>query len=266
MRTAEIAALIKKIADEEISSRFRNLREDEVIFKEPGEFVTAADLAAEYALSDGLRTLYPQAIVTGEEDISKNPMRLVELLEADCGFLIDPIDGTNNFIKGNEKFAVMAVALQKGEVVASWIYLPAYEKLAFAEKGAGAFINNDRVSVPEAPANLHDLIGAAHINRMPEDLRSIARENLRKIAINKPAYCAGYDYVAITEGEKHFSAYYRTLIWDHLPGALIYGEAGGYVMGLDERPYTPRNDGTGLLCAPDEEVWRKLFMEIFLFN
>jgi fructose-1,6-bisphosphatase/inositol monophosphatase family enzyme len=77
MQTAKISSLIKKVADNEITPRFRNLREDEVLFKEPGEFVTAADLAAEFALSDGLRALYPNAIITGEEDISKNPMRLV---------------------------------------------------------------------------------------------------------------------------------------------------------------------------------------------
>lgn len=263
MRTDEISALIKLVAEEEVTPRFRNLREDEVIYKEPGEFVTSADLAAEIKLSEGLRKLYPDAIVTGEEDISNNPMRLVELLSADCGFLIDPIDGTNNFIKGNKKFAIMAVALQKGEVVASWIYLPAYNKLACAEKGAGAFINGKKIMLPDAPEILAEFIGAAHINRMPEAVRNVTRENLNKIALNKPAFCAGYDYVAITEGVKHFSAYYRTLIWDHLPGTLIYSEAGGYVMGLDGKPYTSKNDGSGLLCAPDEESWDRLKNGIF---
>ncbi len=263
MQTAKISSLIKKVAENEIAPRFRNLREDEVIFKEPGEFVTAADLAAEYALTDGLRAIYPNAIVTGEEDISKNPMRVVELLSADCGFLIDPIDGTNNFIKGNEKFAVMAVALQKGEVVASWIYLPAYNKLAVAEKGAGTYINDQRIEVPRAPQKMKNLIGAAHINRMPESIRLKTRKNLEQIKENRPAYCAGYDYVAITEGQKHFSAYYRTLIWDHLPGTLIYNEAGGCVRGLDDKPYTPRNNNAGLLCTPDRVSWNLIKSAIF---
>ena len=263
MKTDQISELIKKVAAAEISPRFRNLREDEVVFKEPGEFVTAADLAAEYALTDGLKELYPNAVITGEEDISKNPMRLVELLEADCGFLIDPIDGTNNFIKGEEQFAVMAVALQFGEVAASWIYLPYFDVLAVAEKGCGAYINGNITNVADAPENLNEYIGAAHINRMPEDIRNAARENLKQIKENKPAFCAGYDYVAITRGEKHFSAYHRTLLWDHLPGTLLYAEAGGYVMGMDGKPYTPRNDGTGLLCAPDEASWRKIKQDIF---
>ncbi len=263
MRTDDISDLIKRVAAAEITPRFRNLREDEIVFKEPGEFVTAADLAAEYALTDGLKSMYPDAIITGEEDISKNPMRLVELLSADCGFLIDPIDGTNNFIKGEEQFAVMVVALRSGEVVASWIYLPVFDVLAAAEAGTGAFINDEKVTLKPAPEKISAMIGAAHINRMPENIRKTARENLKKIKENKPAFCAGYDYVAITRGEKHFSAYHRTLLWDHLPGTLIYKEAGGYVMGLDGKPYTPRNDGSGLLCAPDKASWNKIKSAIF---
>ncbi len=263
MQTAKISSLIKKVADNEITPRFRNLREDEVLFKEPGEFVTAADLAAEFGLSDGLRALYPNAIITGEEDISKNPMRLVELLSADCGFLIDPIDGTNNFIKGDEKFAVMAVALQRGEAVASWIFLPSYNKLAVAEKGGGSYINDKRIEVPSAPQKMKNLIGAAHINRMPEPLRLNIRKNLQQIKENRPAYCAGYDYVAITEGQKHFSAYYRTLIWDHLPGTLILNEAGGCARGLDGQAYTPRHSSSGLLCTPDRMSWDLIKSAIF---
>lgn len=121
------------------------------------------------------------------------------MLSADCGLLIDPIDGTNNFIKGDEKFAVMAVALQRGEAVARWIFLPSYNKLAVAEKGGGSYINDKRIEVPSAPQKMKNLIGAAHINRMPEPLRLNTRKNLQQIKENRPAYCAGYDYVAITE-------------------------------------------------------------------
>lgn len=263
MKVDQISALIKDVADQEITPRFRNLKEDEVIFKEPGEFVTAADLAAEFAISEGIKALYPDAIITGEEDISKNPMRLVELLSSDCGFLIDPVDGTNNYIKGNERFAVMVVALRYGEVAASWIYLPVSDQLAVAEKGAGAYLNGTRTYVCAAPDELNDMIGAAHINRMPTEQKQKIRENLKKIKRNSPAFCAGYDYVALTAGKAHFSAYYRTLLWDHLPGTLLYSEAGGYARTLDGEQYVPRKDGAGLLCAPDKDTWMKIKNTIF---
>lgn len=263
MKIDEISALIKQVADEEISPRFRNLKEHEVIFKEPGEFVTEADIAAEKSLTEKLLTLYPNSIVTGEEDIAKNPRRLDELLKSDCGFLIDPIDGTNNFIKGDERFAVMIVALQFGEVAASWIYLPATNMLAVAQKGAGAYINGEKVILSSPITDISEMTGAAHITRMPKEIREQAAEKLKVFKENRPAYCAGYDYVCLLTGKKDFSVYYRTLLWDHLPGTLLYTEAGGYVMGLDDRPYTSKNDGMGLLCAANKDIWQNIKETLF---
>lgn len=263
MRVDDICSIMKRVSDVEIMSRFRNLKETEVHFKEPGEFVTAADIGSEKMLSKELQELYPYAVITGEEDIAVNPTKLQELLDSECGFLIDPIDGTNNFIKGNERFAVMVTALQHGQVGASWIYLPAQDLMAFARKGEGAFINDEPVKIKTDDKELSEMIAAAHINRMPEDIREKAKENLKNFKANDPGYCAGYDYVALLTGEKDFSVYYRTLIWDHLPGTLLYQEAGGYVMGLDGEPYTPKNDGTGLLSAPSQEAWQQINQTLF---
>ena len=264
MKVDEICRLIKKVSTEEILKRFRNLKETEVHYNEPGEFVTAADIASEKALISGLHELYPNALITGEEDISENPQRLNELLRADYGFLIDPIDGTNNFIKGNERFAVMIVALKHGSVDTSWIYLPASDIMAYATKGQGAYLNDKKITLSNKKSDLSELIGAAHINRMPKEIRDHAKEKLELIKENRPGFCAGYDYVSLLRGKKDFSVYYRTLIWDHLPGSLIYKEAGGYALGLDEKSYTPKNEGTGLLCAANEEMWHKIKNTLFL--
>lgn len=255
--------MIRQVADEEITPRFRNLKEHEVRFKEPGEFVTEADIKAERSITKKLLSLYPNSIVTGEEDISKNPARLDELIRSDCGFLIDPIDGTNNFIKGDERFAIMIAALQFGEVAASWIYLPAQKILAVCEKGSGAILNGEKVSLKAPITDISEMTGAAHITRMPKELRIEAAEKLKAFKENRPAYCAGHDYVCLLNGRKDFSVYYRTLLWDHLPGTLLYQEAGGYVMGLDGRSYTSKNDGTGLLCAASEDIWYKIKETLF---
>ena len=157
----------------------------------------------------------------------------------------------------------MIVALAKGKVIASWVYLPAKDIMTFAVKGEGAFINDEKITLRTPKTELHDLIGAAHINRMPQGVREHAKEKLRLIKENRPGFCAGYDYVSLVCGKKDFSVYYRTLIWDHLPGSLIYQEAGGYALGLDGQPYTPKNEGKGLLCASNEEMWHKINNEIF---
>ncbi|MDG1437956.1 MAG: inositol monophosphatase [Emcibacteraceae bacterium] len=263
MKVEEISTLIKQVADAEILSRFRNLKETEVYFKEPGEFVTAADVAAEKALCAGLKKLYPQAIVTGEEDIAENPKSMHELLNAELGFLIDPVDGTNNFIKGNERFAVMIVALRKGAAVASFIYLPAKDMMCYAIKDEGVFLNEEKIILKTPVLSLEKMVGAAHINRMPSDVRAVAKEGLSYIKENKPSYCAGYDYVSLLNGSKDFSAYYRTLLWDHLPGVLLFTEAGGYARCLDGKEYTATGDSIGLLCAANEKIWHKLKQTLF---
>ena len=259
----KISSVIRQVADEEILPRFKNLKEHEVCFKETDEFVTEADIEAERSITEKLLFLYPNSIVTGEEDIAKNPARLDELIKSDCGFLIDPIDGTNNFIKGDERFAIMIVALQYGEAAASWIYVPTKNMFAVAEKGGGAFINGQKITLKAPITDISEMTGAVHITRMPKELRVETATKLKAFRENRPAYCAGYDYICLLNGRKDFSVYYRTLLWDHLPGTLLYKEAGGYVRDLDGRTYTPRNDGTGLLCAANEDIWLKIKDKFF---
>jgi fructose-1,6-bisphosphatase/inositol monophosphatase family enzyme len=259
----KISQFIKDVSAQDILPRFRNLKEHEVIIKEPGEFVTEADLAAEISLIRKLSSLYPTSIISGEEELVKSPEKLAELIASPLGFLIDPIDGTNNFIKGNERFAVMVVALQYGVTAASWIYQPYTDKMAVAEKGSGAFVNDEKITLAAPPENVDQIIGAAHINRMPDELRAKVRENLKVFKENIPAFCAGFDYVSVAESKKHFSAYNRTLLWDHLPGTLLCEEAGGYVRGLDGKKYTSKNDGDGLLTAPNEDLWHQIFETMF---
>ena len=263
MKIEKVGTLIKEVAEEEILPSFRNLKEHEVILKSEGDFVTKADLAAEKLLASKLKALYPDSIITGEEDIAASPSKLDELLKAPLGFLIDPIDGTNNFIKGDERFAVMVVALRFGETVASWIYLPVSMKLAMAEKSSGAYLNDNMIILKNAPPEIPEMIGAAHLNRMPVELRDSARKNIRNFKNNIPAYCAGYDYIRLLEGDIHFSAYSRTLLWDHLPGTQIFQEAGGFVRQLDGKIYSSLNDGEGLLSASDEMTWHNIKNAIF---
>ncbi len=264
MKTEKIGALMKEVAEEEILSSFRNLKEHEVILKSEGDFVTKADLAAENLLTTKLKDLYPGSLITGEEGIAASPSKLDELLKAPLGFLIDPIDGTNNFIKGDERFAVMIVALQCGETVASWIYLPVSGKMAMTEKGSGAYLDDNKTILMDAPQEITDIIGAAHLNRMPAELRDAARKNIKKFKENAPAFCAGYDYIRLLESKIHFSAYSSTLLWDHLPGTLLFQEAGGYVRQFDGKIYSSLNDGEGLLSASDEATWHKIKDTIFL--
>jgi len=264
MSIERITDLIVDIAKTEILPRFNKLKPEDITAKSPGDMVTIADTETEKALTQELSRLYPAADIAGEESIAKNPDSLRHIITSDQAFLIDPIDGTNNFIKGDEKFAVMLTQLRQGKVVAAWIYLPALDKMVVAEGGGGAYLNGGPIKISAELRDSAKLIGAAHITRFPENLKKIARDNMKKIAKNSPAFCAGYDYVALVEGKKDFSIYYRTLPWDHMPGGFIFAEAGGYVRTLFHRSAYGINDrDTGLLSANSEDDWLKIRELIF---
>lgn len=264
MSMDQISSFIVEVAEQEILPRFGNLSQSDITAKSPGDMVSVADIEAEKSLSAKLSNLYPHALIAGEESIAENPGLLNAAISADRAFLIDPIDGTNNFIKGDVRFAVMVTEMHKSEVVAGWIYLPVSHKMAFARKSAGASLNGKKITLPLPKSDYASLTGAAHINRFPEKMRAIAKGNLKKFKENCPAFCAGYDYVSLLEGRKDFSVYYRTLPWDHLPGSLIFAEAGGYVRTLfDSSVYTVHDQEKGLLSARDEEQWHKIREMIF---
>ncbi|WP_321391174.1 inositol monophosphatase family protein [Emcibacter sp.] len=258
-----IADYIREISHEEILRRFEKLEQHEIRDKSAGEMVTIADIEAERQLTRLLGDLYPGAVIAGEESLADHPERIKDIVEADLAFLIDPVDGTNNFIRGNDRFAMMVVALQKGEVIAGWIYLPVSDVMADAELGSGALLNGVKPTLPKPPADISKQIGAAHIKRMPDDLKEMARENLKKFLKNSPAFCAGYDYVSLLQGKKHFSVYFRTLPWDHLPGSFLLKQAGGCSRRLNEDEYTIHVRGKGLLSTLTEPQWHQVRDALF---
>ncbi len=258
-----ISDLVITIAKEEILPRFKKLAAADITAKSPGDMVSVADTETETALTRALNRLCPAAVVSGEEMIAKNPQIMKKIIAANQAFLIDPIDGTNNFIKGDQRFALMLTHLHYGKVVAAWIYLPFFDKIAVAETGGGAFLNGRKITVSAGKFKPSEMTGAAHINRFPDHVKKMARENMKNFAANRPAFCAGYDYIALLEGRKDFSVYYRTLPWDHLPGSFIYMAAGGFVRTLDRRQYTIRDRDRGLLSAPNAEYWQQIRDIIF---
>lgn len=262
-----VGTLIREAAETIILPRWRQLQPHEITEKAKGDFVTIADHEAEALLTAGLQALAPGVPVIGEEAAAANPALLQGLDRVPALWLVDPVDGTQNFVHGHDRFAVMIAYVVGGRTVASWIYLPATGKMAVAEAGSGAWIDGVRIKIPPAPP-VAAMIGAAHIKRLPEPLRHQVAANLAQFAANRPAYCAGFDYVSLVEGARHFSFYYRTLPWDHAPGALLVREAGGIASRFDGEPYRPLDlkaggRGEGLLSASDSRSWARVHDTLF---
>lgn len=250
-----MAEAIREVSAEHIEPRFRRLAPGEVREKAPGEVVTVADEEAEAVLARRLSALLPGAPVVGEEACARDP-RLLRAVTAEWSWVVDPLDGTNNFVAGSPDWAVMVALLEGGTAVASWIWRPADGAFYEAERGNGVRRNGEPLAAGDPPS-AGALRGAVLTRFLDDEARFRLEANRDRFARLTPgANCAGVDYPHVAEGIQDFVAFRRTLPWDHAPGALLVEEAGGRVRRLDGRRYEPADlAGAGLLVARSGEAW-----------
>jgi fructose-1,6-bisphosphatase/inositol monophosphatase family enzyme len=258
-----VETLLREAARREIIPRFRNLAAGSVRTKSgPLDLVTEADEAAEALITAGLRGAFPGCVVVGEEAATADPTILKGLVGADLAFVVDPVDGTANFVSGLTLFGVMAAVIVRGAVVASVIHDPLGDDSALAVRGEGAWIETPdgrrrdlRVAAP-APAN--EMAGNVAWRFLPEPRKSIVCANLPKLGGCWDYRCSAHEYRMVAAGHCHFLFFNRLYPWDHAPGWLLHREAGGYGMKLDGTPYDPTRIDGGLICAPDRESWQAI--------
>jgi fructose-1,6-bisphosphatase/inositol monophosphatase family enzyme len=248
-----VADLLVDAGTERVLPRFRALREAEIHEKAPGDLVTVVDHEVEEELSRRLPEIVPGSRVVGEEAVSRNPSLLAEV-GAGWVWVVDPLDGTINFVEGRPDFALMVGLLRDGECVAAWIYSPPTGSLASAESGSGATLNGERLSLQ--PRAGHDVSGLAMTKYLPPDVRAEWERSPRGKGLGQGTGSAAIDYLAFVRGQWDFLFYWRTHPWDHVPGSLLVGEAGGHVARPDGSPYRPGDGRSGLLVARSERAWR----------
>ncbi len=249
-----VSELLRCVGREELLPRYESL-DSSPRMKSPGEVVTDADLSAEAALTDELRALTPNAEIVGEEGASADPSLLRGLDRHEWVWIVDPLDGTRHFAEGVGPFGSMVALLRLGVCEAAWIHLPLTGEMAYARRGGGAFLNGERISIPPPPRQ-EALRGGLLTRFFPEPLKSRA-ESSRAFERTEGAHgCAARRYVDLLTGREHFSAYWRTLPWDHAPGALIVQEAGGVARRFNGDTFRAGDvDATSLLVASDTATW-----------
>lgn len=251
-----VGALLRQAAAEHILPRYRQLGHAEVHEKTPGELVTIADLDTERWLTRALTALWPGSQVIGEEAVAARP-ELLEQIDLGDVWLLDPIDGTRNFVAGHGPFAVMLALLRNGETLASWVLDPQSDELLVAERGAGAYANGQRLQVAAAQPG-PPLGGIVRTRYMPPDLRAAFESRPNAALRPLPGTgSAGADYPQVIRGEPQFALYWRTLPWDHAPCLLLLAEAGGTAARLDGSAYRASDPRAGLLIARDRASWRQ---------
>jgi fructose-1,6-bisphosphatase/inositol monophosphatase family enzyme len=254
---SRVADLLRETAAEVVVPMFRHLTAPDVTEKAPGEVVTVADRRSEEMISAGLTALLPGSVVVGEEGVAADAAILRRLRGEAPVWIVDPIDGTANYAAGREPYAIMVALMRGGETVAAWIYEPMTDTMAIAEAGAGTYVDGVRVSPAPTDTPADQLRGVVPMTYFPAARRDRVKNGRARLGeVLSGQHCAGREYLDMLTGKQQFVAFWRTLPWDHAPGALLVREAGGVVRRFDGTPYRPADDGNGLLSAVSEEVWR----------
>jgi fructose-1,6-bisphosphatase/inositol monophosphatase family enzyme len=254
----EVAALLRKTAEKAVLPYYQKLSADQIEEKQRtpsglADLVTIADKQAEAMLSKGLAKLLPDATIVGEEAASADPS-IMERLKDDICWIIDPVDGTNNFGAGRPPFGIMVALAQAGEATAGWIYDPLSGRMCHANKDGGAWIDGERVQSRET--GNPKPVAAISLIFMEAARREIMQGRLdgRFDLVDIPR-CAAEQYPRLVLGVNDISLFERTLAWDHAAGALFVNEAGGKVARPDGRVYRVDSDERGLIGAASPRLW-----------
>lgn len=259
--TGKVADIIRHVSAQEVMPRFKNLQKSDIREKGPGDFVTIADEAAEKMLSQLLQDILPEATIVGEESVTKDTSVLGRLTDDKPVWVIDPIDGTTNFSEGNENFGILVSLVQNGVTQYGWAFDVPGNRMAIAQKGAGAFLDGRRLALNCKATNLHQMVGqgdgapAAHFDPVRSLFKNIVKSR-----------CALHDYMNLVTGQSDFIVYVeRVTPWDHAANNLIAQEAGAYI-AMDEKgaAYNPADYRPAfMLAAPTKEWWQRLHASLY---
>jgi fructose-1,6-bisphosphatase/inositol monophosphatase family enzyme len=251
---AKLVAALEEVAAEEITPRFRNLKTGDVTDKGGGDFVTRADEESEKKLTRMLSGLLPGSVVVGEEAAHADPDVILRIAGEAPVWIIDPLDGTNNFAKGSDLFAVMAALVVKGQSVLGAIHMPTRGETAVAELGGGAFLSGRRLK-SATPCPIAQMRASIHTQYLPDTVKPGMKAAATRFGSNEEIYCAGRVYVGLAEGALDGALFWRTKPWDHAMGTLILREAGGADGFAEGPPYKPTDrERYGLMAASGPET------------
>jgi fructose-1,6-bisphosphatase/inositol monophosphatase family enzyme len=251
-----VTELLRRAAAQAVLPRYQALQAEDIEEKSPGELVTAADREAEALITQGLLALLPGSVVLGEEAASAQAQVRDLLSHGGDLWLVDPLDGTANFVAGKPCFSMMVARVLRGETVAAWMLDPLADCIHTAELGGGAWTDGTRVRTLQTPPAQDALRGAVFTRFLPQGLRERIGARAGRIGAVLPGMrCAGHEYPAMAAGHQHFALFWRAEPWDHAPGALFLTEAGGQVARLDGAAYSPVEARPGLLAAQSPAAW-----------
>lgn len=208
---------------------FGKLCTREIKKKKEADFVTEIDFKSEEIIKKILKKHFPEIPFVGEETFKRG--KLPEKF-----FIVDPLDGTANYIRKIPNFAISCAYVEKMEIKAGAVYLPFFKNFYWAQKGKGAYKNGKKIHVSKRK-KLSECIFATGFPFRHKELTEIYSEIFKKLFPEiidlRRMGSAAQDLVYVAEGIFDGFFEYKLSFWDIAAGSLIVEEAGGVVSEFD---------------------------------
>ena len=240
-------------ASKSVIRDFGEIEKLQVSAKGPGDFVSSADKRTETILIDELLKSYPDYGILSEEAGKINEKN------ENNRWIIDPIDGTSNFLNGIPQFSISIGYEENGKILIGLTYDPIKNELFFAESGSGAFLNNTRIRVSKKKNLKNSIIGTGGPKSNSKIKNEIFDEFLnvsKNVDIPLRRFgSASLDLANVACGR--FDGFWQRELnyWDIAAGIVLIKEAGGFVDYLDN---DPNNNKKYSLIASNSLIHREL--------
>ena len=251
---AAVEAIMREASDSAILPRYQSLAAADIDAKAPDDVVTIADKDAEALLTERLTALLPEAAVVGEEAAFADPSVMERLKDRLC-WVVDPLDGTNNFAYGKPPFGVLVALADRGEVQAGWILDCLSGRFCRTHIGGGAWIDGERITA-RATGETPPVAAISTIFLEPDAREKVLAHVAPHYRLVDIPRCAAEQYPRLVLGENDVSVFNRTLPWDHAAGVLFVNEAGGKAARPDGSAYrVDEYERRDLIAASSPALW-----------
>jgi len=230
-----ICEVVRRVAADEVMPRYLKVARQR---KSDGSLFTEADLAAQDKLSHLLPTII-SAPVVGEE--MSRELQSERWSAGDDGlWCVDPIDGTSNFVNGLPYFALSVALMRQGRSEIGVVYDPVADEMFSAERGAGSFLNGERLPIKGSVPQLRHAMAEVDFKRLTPSLaQALAASPPYASQRNFGASTLEWCYVAAGRFDVYLHGGQK--LWDYAAGSLILEEAGGLMCTLDHDDFSADN-------------------------
>jgi myo-inositol-1(or 4)-monophosphatase len=223
----QLKTIVIAASKEELLPRFNSVKRN---YKRDGSVVTEADLVMQARLIASLKDLYPNIALLGEEMSVEQQQAL---LASDTPlWCLDPVDGTSNFAAGVPYFCVSLALIENGVVTLGLIYDPIRDECFTAQRGQGAYLNNERLISEETGLQLKEAIALIDFKRLSPELAAelVTR---RPYSSQRSLGSIALELCWIAAGRGHIYLHGKQQLWDYAAAQLILSEAGALALTLE---------------------------------